>query len=53
MLLVKMALPGTALVEHWEEYPRQYVTRCQVVVAVPADSTRPENYEVVQIDGSQ
>jgi hypothetical protein len=48
-----MALPGNALVEHWEEYPRQYVTGCQMVVAVPADLMRPENYEVVQIDDSQ
>ena len=53
MLLVEMALPGNALVEHWEEYPRQYVTGCQMVVAVPADLMRLENYEVVQIDGSQ
>ena len=53
MLLVEMALPGNALVEHWGEYPRQYVTSCQMVVAVPADLMCLENYEVVQIDDSQ
>jgi hypothetical protein len=53
VLLVEMALPGNALVEHWEEYPRHYVTSCQVVVAVPADLMRLENYEVVQIDDAQ
>ena len=53
MLLVEMALPGNALVEYWEEYPRHHVTSCQMVVAVPTDLMRLENYEVVQIGGSQ
>jgi hypothetical protein len=48
-----MALPVSALVEHWEEYPRRYVTSRQMMVAVPADLIRLENYEVVQIDDAQ
>jgi hypothetical protein len=44
VLLVEMVLPGTAQVEHWEEYPHPYATSFQMVIAVPADLIRLENY---------